>query len=135
MRALAYDKVSMGKLSACFAGVTTTALIMYVIAKAGSVCNRIQLNYLPQSFLKEFYFKKKVTHVKRAANGATSMADKSSLPTACKVHYKHRRPEAVKHRLLQLYFYLRCLQAFQLPISHLFTYLYCVPKTKPQKNI
>lgn len=59
MRALAYDKVSMGKLSACFAGVTTTALIMYVIAKAGSVCNRIQLNYLPQSFLKEFYLKKK----------------------------------------------------------------------------
>lgn len=33
-----------------------------------------------------FFFKKKVTHVKRAANGGTSLADKSSLPIAKNVH-------------------------------------------------
>lgn len=32
------------------------------------------------------FFKKKVTHVKRAANGGTSLADKSSLPIAKNVH-------------------------------------------------
>lgn len=33
-----------------------------------------------------FFLKKKVTHVKRAANGGTSLADKSSLPIAKNVH-------------------------------------------------
>lgn len=107
-----------------------------------SVCaiehNRIVLPQSVQKFFLKILLKKKkkVSHMKRAANGGPSKwRNQSSLSIAYNIHYKHKRPEVVKHGLLQLFFYLYCLQAFHLPISHLFTYLYFVPKTKPQKHI